>query len=464
MNSLIIIQEKHYSWLRELKSAEHPAMVTICNKPILEYLVDFSVLLGCKEIRLVFEEPDGAVEEYFGNGERWGVKIDYGNFRADDSVTRIVEKNSGLGENTPLIVLNGLLFFHYDKNSKYEITAEGPGWGFLYESDAGSISYRTADAKGQSTKVKLHPDLPISTPHNNVNLFRIAMLILREEQHQYVIPGYGADKGVILGRNVEIGKGVKVHGPVVVGSNVRFLGKAVVGPNAVIGNNVIIDDGSEVRDSVVMANTYIGRRLFVSGKMVAGSRVFSANNDTSMEVSDEFFLSPIKGSLPIDFVNYLFNVCGALILALFQLVPFCILFAIRWMQGDVQMKKMRFLLSSDGETRLFRLPVLRQTRFSDRIIKSLSLDRFALLKNVFSGKLQLVGNRLIPDTAEGREFVKDFASYMPGIFNYTEADRLEPGTAESEIAERYYSANRGLLSEAKSLLRVLLNNLFIKQQ
>ena len=51
MNSLIIIQEKHYSWLRELKSAEHPAMVTICNKPILEYLVDFSVLLGCKEPR-----------------------------------------------------------------------------------------------------------------------------------------------------------------------------------------------------------------------------------------------------------------------------------------------------------------------------------------------------------------------------------------------------------------------------
>jgi len=464
MNSLIIIREKHYNWLRDLKSAEHPAMVTICNKSILEYLVDFFVLLECKKIRLVFEEPDETVEEYFGNGRRWGVEIDYGNFRAEDSITRIVSKNSAIGKNTPLIVLDGFLFFHYDKNIKYEIIAEGPGSGILYESEAGSLSFHTADAEGQSTNVKLHPDLPISSPRKNINLFGITMRILRDEQHQYVIPGYGADKGVILGRNVEIGKGVSLHGPVVIGSNVRLLGKAVVGPNAVVGNNVIIDDGSEVRDSVVMANTYIGRGLYISVKMVTGSRIISANNDTSLEIRDDFLLSPIKGALPNNFLHYAFNICGAFLLALFQFVPFCIIFVIRWLQGDMLVKKKRFLLSIDDESKLCRLPALGQTNGSDRIIRGLSLDKFALLKDVFSGKLQLVGNRLIPDTAEGRAFVKDFTSYMPGIFNYTEADGLEPGTAESEIAERYYSANRGLLTEAKSLVRVLLNNLLIKQQ
>ena len=458
MNSLIIIREEHYGWLRELQAAKHPAMVPICNKPILEYMVDFIVLMGGKKIRLVSEEPDASVEEHFGNGERWGVEIDYGSTRANDTIARIVEKNSNFADQTPLMVIDGLLFLHYDKNTEYEISVEGPGTGFLYKSNSGSISFRTADGPEQTTLAKIVPDLQVSTLHKKVNLFRIAMTVLREEQSRYVIPGFGAEKGVILGRNVEIGKKVNIHGPVVVGSNVRLLGNAVIGPNAVIASNVIVDDGAEVRDSLVMADTYVGPGLYVSAKMVAGSKVLSFSNDASIEVSDNFLLSPIRRSLPFDLLKYLTNVCGALILAIFQFVPFCIFFALRWLTGGLKINKNRFLLSSEGHTKFLRLPVLGETGVLDRIIKSLSLDKFSLLKQVFSGKLRLVGNSLIMDSAEGREFVKDFADYAPGIFNYTEADRLEPGTAESEIAERYYSANRGVLIEIKNLLKALMNN------
>ena len=155
MNSLIIIREKHYSWLRGLGSADHPAMVTICNKPILEYMVDFIVMIGGKKIRLVFEEPDGSVEEYFGNGERWGVDIEYGNAQSGDTIAKVVEKNSSFGEQAPLIVIDGLLFIHYDKNTRYEIIPEGPGTGFLYKSENGSISYSTADAKERSSSCNL---------------------------------------------------------------------------------------------------------------------------------------------------------------------------------------------------------------------------------------------------------------------------------------------------------------------
>lgn len=459
MNSLVIIREQHYSWLRELRSADHPALVPICNKPILEYLVDFIVLLGGKQIRLVFEEPDGSVPAYFGNGERWGVAIDYGNSRAFDSLDRIVEKNGSFDNEDPLLVIDGLLFLHYDKNVQYEIVAQGSGSGFLYRGEGGTISYRTPGAAGQSTNAKLTPGLEVSAPSKGIDLFGISMLVLGEEQHRYVIPGYGADKGVYIGRNVEIGKGVSIHGPVVVGNNVRLLGNAVIGPNAVIGNNVIVDDGAEVRDSLVMADTYIGRGLYLSAKMAAGNRVLSVNDNTSIEVTEEFLLSPINRSLPMDIIRYIFNILGAFLLALFQLVPFCIFFALRRLRGDVKINENIFLLSSDGRTKLFRTPAVGRTGFLDRIIKSLSLDKFALLKEVFSGKLQLVGNRLIPDNAEGREFVKDFAGYSPGIFNYSEADKLEPGTAESEIAERYYSANRGFLTETKSLIKALFNNL-----
>jgi acetyltransferase-like isoleucine patch superfamily enzyme len=459
MNSLIIIQEKHYSWLRSSESAGHPAMVTVCNKPLLEYLVDFSVLLGCEKIRLVLEEPDETVAGYFGNGERWGAAISYGNSRADDSVSRIVEKNGSFGENDPLIVFEGLLFFHYDKNSRYEVCAQGSGSGLLYGSEAGSLSYRTAAGTDHATEVKLQPGVSISAPRNHLDLFNLAMRVVRVEQHRYVLPGYGSEKGVVLGRNVEIARTATVHEPVVVGSNVRILAHAVVGPNVVIGDNVIVDDGSEVHDSVVLANTYIGRRLFIKEKIVAGNRVLSVKDGTSIAVSDEFFLSPIKAATSLPLLRYALNLCGVVPIALLQLLPFCILCTIRRLRDGRCLEKKPFLLSSEAGTTSSFLTVLHQSAKAGGMARTFSLDKFPLLRNVLSGELQLVGNRLIPDTAEGREFARDFSTYLPGIFNYTEADRLEPGTMESEIAERYYSANRGFLEETKTLFKALFNNL-----
>ena len=128
----------------------------------------------------------------------------------------------------------------------------------------------------------------------------------------------------------------------------------------------------------------------------------------------------------------------------------------------MRLEKKRFLVNSDGGTRLFLLPVSHHSTLTAEMFRNLSLDKFLLLKEVFSGKLQIVGNRLIPDNEEGRKFVKDFSSYMPGIFNYTEAERLEPETFESEITERYYSENRGFLKETKTLGKALFNNLLGK--
>ena len=462
MNSLIIIQEKDYSWLRSPHFEDHPAMVSLCNKPLLEYLIDFVVLLGCKKIRLVLEEPDESVNRYFGNGERWGVAISYGNCRAVDNLKSVVVKSAGFCEGSPLIIFEGLLFFHYDKNCRYEILTQGIGSGFLFKSGTGSVFYRTEDDTGQETDVKLNPSLIISSPQQQLDLFNLAMQVVREEQNRFVLPGYGTEKGVVIGRNVEMGRKVKIHGPVVVGNNVRILGEAVVGPNAVIGNNVIIDDGSEVRDSVVLANTYIGRSLLIIGKMVAGNHIVAVNNGNSIEISDEFILSPISRNRSFGALRYAVNVLVAGLLALFQFVPFCIIYSIRWVWNDLRLEKKRFLVNSDGGTRLFLLPVSHHSTLTAEMFRNLSLDKFLLLKEVFSGKLQIVGNRLIPDNEEGRKFVKDFSSYMPGIFNYTEAERLEPETFESEITERYYSENRGFLKETKTLGKALFNNLLGK--
>lgn len=463
MNSLIIIQEKHCHWLRSALSSRHPALVQICNKPLLEYLIDFAVLMGCKKIRLVMEEPDGSVNKYFGRGERWGVEISYGNCQAGDLLPTIVDRNSNFKGDDGLMVFEGLLFVHYDKSNNYEILNKDRGSGLLYTSEQGSISYRAAPPEDRQTDaVNLNPPLICGSLGSLDDIYRLSMHIINNEQHCYVLPGYGAEKGIVLGRNVEISMEATLQEPVVVGNNVRILGKACIGPGTVIGNNVIIDDGSDIQESVVFSRTYIGRRLSILKKVVEGNRVYSLDDGASIEVQDGFLFSTIEESRPANILWYCFNSIGAIILGLLQFIPFTILATIQWMRGNSHLEKKPFLLKKSSETKSFLLLAERRVNVIGRLIRSLSLNKFFLLKGVLLGELAMIGNQMVPDNEAGRKFLQDFPDYCPGIFSYTEGDGLEPGSMESEVAERYYSANRGFYQDLKMLCKALLNN-FIRK-
>jgi len=68
-------------------AAAHKAMVKVMGKPILQYTLDGLKAAGIKEIILRVSE-DGVVKDYFGNGEKFGLSIQY-----------IVQKEAlGMGE------------------------------------------------------------------------------------------------------------------------------------------------------------------------------------------------------------------------------------------------------------------------------------------------------------------------------------------------------------------------------
>jgi len=52
-------------------------MIRICNKPILEYQIENLKACGLTDIILVIGYLGNVIKDYFGNGEKWGVKIDY---------------------------------------------------------------------------------------------------------------------------------------------------------------------------------------------------------------------------------------------------------------------------------------------------------------------------------------------------------------------------------------------------
>ena len=60
-----------------IKSDVPKPMIEICGKPILEWQIDCLKRQGLTDITLVIGYLGHIIQEYFGNGEKFGVKINY---------------------------------------------------------------------------------------------------------------------------------------------------------------------------------------------------------------------------------------------------------------------------------------------------------------------------------------------------------------------------------------------------
>jgi len=465
MKALILLREKDCHWMRQFFPEKHPAMVQVCNKPLLEFMVDFILLNGCPEVRIVMEEPGADVKDHFGNGHRWGINISYGNASPGDTIAGILEKNSTFCQNTPLLILDGYFFIHFDKSMDYHNWPENLNSGLVNSCQTGAVLFADNEFCRTNIAAALTGLEFALSPLETINdLFMITMQVLATEQEHYVLPGYGVEKGVLIGRNVEIGKDVQIELPILIGDNVRLLGEAEIGPNVTIGNNVIIDDGTKINQSIILADSYIGRGLLIDKKIVNGEQVISPTDGTSMLIKDGFLFSAMDQTTLISPLRFFFGIIGALFLATLQVIPYYLLSTLQRLFSRWQVEQTSCFVGGKIQNRTFTLIKNDRENIVGKIFHALSLDKFPLLIAVIRGQLALIGNRLLPVTEENKKFLQDFPDYSPGAFNYAENEDLEPGSHEDEVAQRFFIANRSFKQDLGVLLKTILSRLMGKNE
>lgn len=110
MKCLINCKDQFASWAYEYFRDVSPCMLKILNKPLLEYYVDFCSLLKIEEIRIISDNPNVQVEEYFGDGSKWGIKISYGFIKTTDTLKDICIKNEAFCNNSDLFIIDDFVF------------------------------------------------------------------------------------------------------------------------------------------------------------------------------------------------------------------------------------------------------------------------------------------------------------------------------------------------------------------
>ena len=452
MKTIIITKELDYPWLHDILPSHHPLLVPLCNKPFIEFFIDFSILAGSTAIRIISDDTINDVESFCEKGNRWGIDISYANSLASDNLDKILEKNSRFCSNERIMIINNILFIHYNKNIDYRSF-----FASLPSGDILGFGKRTLSLRGApvaSENIQEAPPLSTVVLDSIEHYYQLAEDLLHNRLLHYVLPGYNNEAGCYIGRNVVIQKSAKIVKPVIIGNNVQILAGSIIGPAAIIGNNVIVDRKSTVSSSIVMDNTFIGEELEVENKIASGNVLIDPESGHSLTMEDPHLLSSISqtGSSTTLFLRIVHScIAASLIIILF--IPYLLLRPILELRGYWSTKQ---IIYHSGKPRCkVTLPVttLRKKGLPGALAAFFSLDRFMWLFKVLSGHLDIIGSRPIEVTQKNK------AHHRPGVFSYAEAEDWPQNDIDSDIVDHYYAVHSNIFKDIAMTHKALFNRI-----
>ena len=328
----IILHGGHGTRLRPLTHTGPKQLLPIANKPMSQFCLESISETGITDIAIIVGGIGAnKVQEYYGNGEKFGVNITYIKQDEPKGIAHAIMLCKEFVNNEKFLVFLGdniiqksiKGFVENFKNSDYDATV------LLCEVDNPS-SFGIADIKdGKITKITEKPDKPTSNlavtgiylldpvifeiidnlkpswrneleitdaldnllrKNNNISYEKITdywkdtgtpqdILHANGEiisKHPDFVRRHGSNK-VIIGKNCKIGTDVKIEGPVIIGDNCEIIANSSIGPNVSVGNSSIISVTS-LENSIIMDNCKVNSIVKIKNSIIASKSEIKGNS------------------------------------------------------------------------------------------------------------------------------------------------------------------------------------------
>jgi mannose-1-phosphate guanylyltransferase/phosphomannomutase len=312
--------------LRPLTSFIPKPMVPVANKPMMEHIVKLLKSYGIENLIVLLFYQHEYITKYFGNGEKFGVKIKYLLPEGDLGTCGSVGFARDYIKDEDFIVISAdvitdfnlkkLIDFHkekdsiatialtsvenplsygiviYDEEFKIKRFLEKPTWSEVFSDKINTGIYmlnrKIFEYIPQNTFYDFSKDLFPKLLQENIPIYACILDgywkdvgTLQEYRfcHYDILDGKiklevdgrvmkYEDKEILVGQNTIIGENFTCDNYVIIGKNTK-IGNNVVINRSVIGDNCIISDGSVILGSVVMNGVYIGRNASVKESIIA---------------------------------------------------------------------------------------------------------------------------------------------------------------------------------------------------
>ncbi|MDO8568203.1 MAG: NDP-sugar synthase [Dehalococcoidales bacterium] len=298
--------------LRPLTCNTPKAMVPVLNRPFLENVFRHLSSHGVKEFILTQRNAGASIEDYFGDGSKFGVKLTY-IVETTPLGTAGAVKNAEKYVDDAFLVLNGdvyneldvtaMIAYHRKNKAKATIALtplENPtAYGLVFTEKNGRVTrflekptpeQATTNMINAGTYI-LEPEvlsrMPPQTKYSFERQLFPSLLETGWPVYGYPSKGYWIDIGTpekylqvhrdLLGKsaegNVLVGDGSKVHpkarikGPTAIGENV-IIGEGAVIEQSVIWGRVKVEGGVKIRNSVIANDCCIGAESVIEDSVI----------------------------------------------------------------------------------------------------------------------------------------------------------------------------------------------------
>ena len=318
----VILAAGEGSRMRPLTYSRPKVMLPIANEPILEHLLVEVSQTGIKDIVLIVGYHDEQVRDYFGNGEKWQLSIEYctqkkqlgtadalnqarellnENFllvngdiivnRRD--ITRLIEGDGHSlavikvkdGQDLGMVELSGDKIIRiYEKSLKPPSNTANAGvYRFTPEIFA-VISQTPRSPRGEyeiTDSIQLLIDSGIKVSHQSIDhwldfsypwdLLSANEKFLDEAKTQSLGT---VEENVVIKEPVSLGQGTIIHsgaylvGPVTIGSNCDIGPNCYIRPHTSIGDNCHIGNAVEIKNSIVLKGSKIPHQSYVGDSII----------------------------------------------------------------------------------------------------------------------------------------------------------------------------------------------------
>jgi mannose-1-phosphate guanylyltransferase/phosphomannomutase len=311
--------------LRPLSCNIPKPMVSMANKPMMEHIVGLLKKHGLTELVVLLYFQAETIRDYFGDGSRWGVKIDYVQATEDYGTAGAVKNASQFLNQRFLVIsadvltdidLQAACDFHQNAGAKatmvlarmenplsYGVVITGddgrisrflekPTWGEVFSDTVNTGIYilepETLDDIPEKQNFDFSKDL---FPHMLTSGQELFGFVSRDywrdvgnleeyfQAHQDILDGqvsvemggnliHREQASIWVGKNVEVDDKVDFKGTLIIGNDAR-IGSHCFISNSVLGDGVKIGEDVNLDRCVIWKQSMVGKRSILTEAIVA---------------------------------------------------------------------------------------------------------------------------------------------------------------------------------------------------
>ncbi|ADC66490.1 Nucleotidyl transferase [Ferroglobus placidus DSM 10642] len=320
--------------LRPFTANKPKVMIKVGNKPILEYVVDALKEAGIREIVMVVGYKKERVIDYFGNGEKFGVKIEYVTQKQQLGTAHALKQAKDLVEGKFLVLPGDNIIdsetlkdvLSYDTFSVvYKVVEEPTKYGVL-EVENGKVKRIIEKPEEEvsylaSTGIYLLDDRIFEFIGDERDLTNVVNVMIESGIDFFTVESKGlwldivypwdilkvndlalkhkgksiagkVESGVTIVGDVVIGEGSIIRsgsfikGPVIIGVNSEIGANSVILPSTSIGDNTKVEEFCRIENCVIGENVVIGADSYVRDSVIDSGTIFEPKIVTISESAE----------------------------------------------------------------------------------------------------------------------------------------------------------------------------------